>query len=158
MGTAAGLLEQRQTGAATQTVEGQALAKLELLLEALKPEAPAASPNNSGGGAPGQGEKPPAGLQSVNELKLLKLMQQQLNLRAQRLQEAVDRGGKLTDEQRQQYAGLGEEQGRLAELTLQLLRAQPQNPEDNPAELPELLPDEDKLRPQPRQTPQEESP
>ena len=66
------------------------------------------------------------------QLKLLKLLQEDLNLRTQQLNQA-EAAGKPAEELREQYARLSEEQGRLAELTFQLLR--PQSPDSGePAE------------------------
>ena len=58
------------------------------------------------------------------QLKLLKLLQEDLNLRTQQLHQA-EAAGKPAEELRGQYARLSEEQGRLAELTFQILRPQP---------------------------------
>ena len=58
------------------------------------------------------------------QLKLLKLLQEDLNLRTQQLHQA-EAAGKPTEELREQYARLLEEQGHLTELTFQLLRPQP---------------------------------
>ena len=64
------------------------------------------------------------GVLPLAQLKLLKLLQEDLNLRTQQLNQA-EAAGKPADELREQYARLSEEQGRLAELTFQLLRPQP---------------------------------
>ncbi len=61
------------------------------------------------------------------QLKLLKLLQEDLNLRTQQLNQA-EAAGQPTEELREQYTRLLEEQGRLAALTFQILRPQP--PED----------------------------
>jgi hypothetical protein len=143
MNEAAALLEQRQTGATTQEAQALTLAKLQLLLEALKPETPLNAPNQgnneqgrAGEGGAGQGGRPASGVQTLAELKLLKLLQHEINLRTQHLQEAAAAEGKLTDRQRDAYNRLGEEQGRLAVLILELLQTQPEPRKDHPAELP----------------------
>ena len=64
------------------------------------------------------------GVLPLAQLKLLKLLQEDLNLRTQQLNQA-EAAGKPAEELREQYARLSEEQGRLAELTFQLLRPQP---------------------------------
>ena len=78
----------------------------------------------AGGGPGGQGGAP-GGVQTVAELKLLKLLQQDIALRTQQLQQRIDAGEPLDDEDRREYAVLGEEQGRLADLDaiLEIMRA-----------------------------------
>jgi hypothetical protein len=141
MGQAAALLSRLQTGTSTEEAEKDALASLDLLLEALKKE-PAAEAQSSGagGGQAGQGGSGDA-VQMLAELKLLKLLQEEVNRRTTGLQKVVQAAETLTDEQRSQYAALKEEQGRLADLTSQLLQVQQGAPEDDPAGLPDLRPD-----------------
>lgn len=151
MGQAAGRLKRQQTGEITQRAENNALARLELLIEALKPEPPIAEPGDGGGGGGDGGDAGGAtGGQAGNaalvrlmaELKLLKLLQQEVNLRTGQLQH--DAGADpLSAEQLRQFDSLSKEQGQLADLTLQLIQPQPQAPEDDPAALPDprLKPD-----------------
>ncbi len=139
MTTAAEMLERQQTDEETVEAERAALARLELLLEALEPEQPEEDSNAGGGSAPGgQGPQMPGGVQTVAELKLLKLLQQEINLRTATLQEAVEKAGQLTDSLRKESRALGEEQGRLADLVLEMLQPEPNAPEENPDSLPEL--------------------
>ncbi len=135
MGRAAEGLEQRQTGAATQQAEQNALARLALVLEALQPDKPASPPadGSSGGGTPGN-QGAPGGVQNVAELKLLKLLEQEVHLRTRQLQEAAGLGKPLGDAQRRELEALGQQQGRLADLLMQLLKPAAQNPEDAPQE------------------------
>ncbi len=99
------------------------------MLAAMEPEKPDEQANGGGAGSPGdqqggpQGGSPPGGVLPLAQLKLLKLLQEDLNLRTQRLNQA-EAAGKATEDLRDQYARLLEEQGRLAELTFQLLRPQ----------------------------------
>jgi len=58
------------------------------------------------------------------QLKLLKLLQENLNLHTTQLHQQ-EAAGKPAADLRDEYARLSEEQGRLAELTFQLLRPQP---------------------------------
>ena len=53
------------------------------------------------------------------ELKFIKLWQEDLNRRTQQLE--LDAAGKPPEELRERYAALAEDQGRLAEVTLQLM-------------------------------------
>jgi hypothetical protein len=131
MGRAFSLLQQRQTGPATQQSEQNAVERLKLILAAMEPEKPGEQAGGGGAGDRG-GQQPggqPGGVLPLAQLKLLKLLQEDLNLRTQRLNQA-EAAGKPNEELREQYA---EEQGRLSELTFQLLR--PQSPDNgDPAE------------------------
>ena len=132
MGGAADLLERRDTAAAAQQFEQSALERLALLIEALKPEPPEKKPD--------EGEPPPKpdsqtqrGVQSLAELKLLRLLQQQINGRTRQLQEAVAKAGKLDAEHRRQYDELAAEQERLAALVDKMITAEADAPaEESP--------------------------
>ena len=130
MGRAAALLQRRQAGLATQQAEQNALERLKLMLAAMEPEEPGKTASGDDAGKQG-GDKhdggPPAGVLPLAQLKLLKLLQEDLNLRTQQLNQA-EAAGRAAEELRDQYARLLEEQGRLAELTFQILR--PQSPEN----------------------------
>jgi len=133
MGRAAALLDRRETGDGAQRAEHDALRRLDMLLEALKPEEPTAESDGGGGQGNQQGPPPGAGIQSLAELKLLKLLQHEVNLRTETLQQAVAPDGKPNEQQRRQFQSLADQQGRLADLLLQLLRPVQQKPEDEPA-------------------------
>ncbi len=139
MGRAADLLDGRATGAETRLAEQNAMRRLNLLLEALKPEPPTEKKddNNGGGGGPGnKGAKPPGdGIKKLAELKLLKLLQQDIQLRSVELQLAVGAGGASEDQQRQ-FTQLAEEQGRLADLMLKMLQPVDNAPEENAENIP----------------------
>ena len=127
MGRAAALLQRRQTGPATQAAEQNAIDRLKLILTAMEAEEPgkAANENVQGDqGRPNRDGGPPPGVLPLAQLKLLKLLQEDLNFRTQQLNQA-EAASQPTEELREQYARLSEEQGRLAELTFQLLRPQP---------------------------------
>ena len=128
MDQAAGFLDRYQTAAETQQAQQNAMHRLDLLLDALKPEPPENQPN-----PPANAEnKPPAnanqtpkqGQSTVNlsELKLLKMLQEDINRRTAALAEAVGSEGKSTDQQRKEYEQLAEEQARLAELILKMMK------------------------------------
>jgi hypothetical protein len=145
MGRAADLLDERATGRDTRAAQQNALHRLDLLLEALKPEPPPEKKDEeNAGGAGGQGKqgaKPPGdGIKKLAELKLLKLLQQEIQLRTVELQQAVGAGG-ADKEQRRQFAQLSEEQGRLAELMLKMLQPVNNAPEENPENVPDLRED-----------------
>jgi len=136
IGRAAALLRRRDTGPTTQLLENSALSKLELLLEAVEPEQADEDGSNNAGGGTGRGGMPPGAVQTLAELKLLKLLQEEINLRTQQFPDDLDPAN-LSDLQRRQYAILSADQGRLAELLLQLLQSE-QNPEDDPDSLPDM--------------------
>ena len=145
MGRAAGLLKKRHTDETTQQAERRALARLNHLLQALakdndeekdgKPE--------KGGGAGGQGGGGGGAqkIHDVSELKLLKLMQQDVNSRTRALEDQLARAKTLTDQQRREYQQLSEEQGQLADIVLNLLESEDSADEDNPESLPDMRDD-----------------
>jgi len=128
MGRAGALLDQRQTGAATQQAEKDALARLELLVEAVKPEKPDAGSADTAEGPRDPRNKPAGAVQTLAELKLLKLLQEQLNTRTQRWQQSVGKSPKPTPQQRDELAALREEQGRLADLVEQMIPPEEPSP------------------------------
>ncbi|MGA2031544.1 MAG: hypothetical protein ABSG68_04755 [Thermoguttaceae bacterium] len=137
MERAAALLDGHATGPDTQQAQQQAIARLAMLLEALKPDTPAAKPGDpqQGGAGQGGGGQPGTPL-SLAELKLLKLMQEDINARTRQLQEQIGAAKELTARQLREYNELSDEQGRLADMVLQLLKPAP-NPEDRPPAEPE---------------------
>ncbi|MEX2173403.1 MAG: hypothetical protein WD872_03520, partial [Pirellulaceae bacterium] len=137
---AAGLLEQRQTGPGVQEAEQAAAARLSHILAALKPDdasAPAGDP------PPEQPASPPPhqggdALNSLAELKLLQLLQGEINRRTAELEVVRSQQGELASEQTSELDALATEQGRLAEMVLNLIQESAPRPEDNP----DLLPDD----------------
>ncbi len=128
MDQAAGFLDRHLTAAETQQAQQNAMRRLDLLLDALKPEPPENQPN-----PPANAEnKPPAnanqtpnqGQSTVNlsELKLLKILQEDINRRTAALAETIGPDEKPTDQQRKEYEQLAEEQARLAELILKMMK------------------------------------
>ncbi len=123
MGLAAGLLDRGRTGGTTQQAQQRADRRLTILLESLLPEEPGAQPDNATSGqGQGQGGKPGGGVRTLAELKLLALLQQEINDRTRQLDQSVDRTKPLSDEVRRTYESLGSEQGSLAELLFELLQ------------------------------------
>ncbi|HXT61203.1 MAG TPA: hypothetical protein VN699_21360 [Pirellulales bacterium] len=141
MAAAAALLDRRQTGAPAQQTMQQALARLGQLLDALQPdeddEQQPQQEESAGGGEQGQGKQPQDGARLVAELKLLKLMQAEINQQTKALEDARRETGDLTAEQKRAYAELSEEQGKLADVLLDLVQADESNPEDDPENLPQ---------------------
>ncbi len=123
MGQAADSLDRRETGPATQESQENAIRRLDQLAEALKPEPPAEpkpdDENQPAGGDNNASKKqgtPSDGIPPIAQLKLLKLMQQEINSRIEALQQAV--ADKPTAEQLRQYKALSRQQGKLAEIVL----------------------------------------
>jgi hypothetical protein len=143
MAVAAALLDRRQVGAPAQQAMQQALVRLGQLLAALQTdqahdEQQPQEEEGAGGGEQGQGKQPQDGSRLVAELKLLKLMQGEINQQTQALEVARRETGVLTAEQKRAYAELSEEQGKLADLLLDLIQPDESNPEDDPEQLPKL--------------------
>jgi hypothetical protein len=150
MARAADLLDRRQTGPSTQDAQRLAIRQLGLLVEAFKPEPPSSQDQSpAAGDNPPQQGPPAAVLPPLAELKLMKLMQQEINSRIEDLNKAA--AGKPTPEQSRQYAELSHQQGRLADILLQSL--QPTSQSDEPRKAPpqvkpvyHLLVDEQQLK------------
>ncbi len=138
---AARWLDQSDTGAETQRAEQVALVRLRQLVEALADDDDAEPPpeeNPDGGGK--QGDLPPAGvIQLLAQLKLVDLMQKEINRRTDELEEArMRRGGTLTEDQQHEAEDLAVEQGKLADIILNLSQPIDSNPEDDPDSLPDV--------------------
>jgi hypothetical protein len=125
MDRAAGLLDRGLTGEETQQAQSAALHRLELVLEALKPETPQTQPSTGANvpemGEGKEGQKVPQRTISLAELKLLKMLQREINARTVALAQSLGPNGKPTDQQRRQYAQLAEEQNRLAEMVMKMV-------------------------------------
>jgi hypothetical protein len=127
MDQAVASLDRRSTGTETQQAQQNVMRRLDLLLEVLKPEPPEnnqSKPNaNAGNKTPAsanQAAKPPQSIENLAELKLLKMLQEEINRRTADLGETVGPEGKPTDQQRKEYSELAEEQARLAEMILKM--------------------------------------
>jgi hypothetical protein len=124
------LLDGRQIGTATQDVEQSAMRRLDRLLEALKPDEPIAQGEGPSGGQGGpQGAAGGGGL-TLADLRLLRLLQKEINARTQKLQQAAHPSAKPSDEQVRRYDQLSEEQGHLADNVRQSSPSQQE--EQNP--------------------------
>jgi hypothetical protein len=147
MTTAARRLAKLDTGDETLRAASDALRRLQQIVEALKrdPSDNPPKPNDGGGGGGGGNKQPPADkIALLAEVKLLKMMQEQVNLRTRELDETARKLPMLTDDLRRGYIELAREQGKLAELTLK--KSAPLEPpaEDDPDALPDLRPEEKK--------------
>ena len=141
MERAAEQLTAEQTGADTQQTERQALTRLEQLLASLEPESGEESEGGQGGEQQGeaQGQPPADGIPAVAQLKMLKMMQEDVNQRTQRLAAQQHRQGEWTPEMQSQLADLREEQGILADLAWDLSQPEAVAPEDDLDNLPDVF-------------------
>ncbi len=164
MDRAAGLLDERETGAGAQGAQEAARLRLAQLIDAFgnkKKKKKAGQQGGGGGGGGGGSQGGSDGSFVLTQLKLLKLMQEDLNGRFRTL---VTEGGDNARVVRRQLSEIAEEQGKLAELTLKLSKPTENNPEDTPEKLPDVrledveldlqLPvDDTKLEPAPDEVP-----
>jgi hypothetical protein len=138
MSRAAAMLDRNQTGPPTLALEKAAIVRLDQLLEAIRPEEPEEGSSDSGGGE-GQGGQPQGSpgdaLHALAELKLLKLLQEEVNLRTRKLEEQFGGAPNVPEDARREYSELSRQQGRLADLLLNLLTPA-EDPESNPDALP----------------------
>ncbi len=143
-------LQQRLTDAETQATQQNALRRLDLLTEALKPEAPQAetpeeAPDTEADAGAGDGGEAGAGQggysdakKTLLQLKVLRLLQQDVGLRTRALPQGIAADDALTTPQRGEFALLSEEQGQLADGVSQL-------PTETPEQSP-LVPIAGKMR------------
>jgi membrane protein implicated in regulation of membrane protease activity len=136
MNRAAEAFEAGESGTEAQAAAERAASRLTQLVEALSQDKP---PMEDGEQGPQQGpgeneqEPPSDGIPAIAQLKMLKMLQDELNARTAALDSRAGSGG-LSDEQAREYARLSREQGQLAELVERL--AQP--PEDEGIDLDDL--------------------
>ena len=145
MRRAGGLLQRGETGPTVKSAAESALTRLNQILEALRPDDPKAG----GELTPGQ-QQPPAGSPGSNpsgataELKLLHLLQEEINRRTVELEKSRASKGSLTAEEVAEQGALAREQGRLADMVLNLIDVAAERPEDNLDLIPEQKPRDDK--------------
>jgi hypothetical protein len=132
---AAALLQRGHTDISAKLAAKNAATRLTQMLSALEPETgvpPDAPP--AGQPAAQSGRQGPPG--SVAELMLLQLLQGEINRRTQELEAIRSRDGELSDQQGQELLSLAAQQGRLAEMVLNMIRESAERPEDHPDLLP----------------------
>jgi hypothetical protein len=130
-------LQGGETTPAIVKSESDALARLEQLLAALKPEeSTPGEPQQPPPAGEGQNQGNQPTLQNLAELKLLKLMQEAIHMRTAELEEARRKTGTLSEEQVKELESLAREQGQLADRVLEMIRAAAERPEDDLGNLP----------------------
>lgn len=137
MTRAAELLTHRETGSATQTSQEAARLRLAQLLVAFqdKKQPKAGGGDEGGGGSAGGKGARSDGNQVLTQLKLLKLLQEDLNGRYKTVTAAEGDPAALPARELSEIAA---EQGKLAELALKLAQPPKDNPEDDPEKLPDV--------------------
>jgi hypothetical protein len=144
MEAAAELLKQRDAGEVTQRAEQAALKRFVDLVEALKPDEDKPDDQQQqqeeegGGGGGSQSAPPQDGVPNIAQLKMLKLLQQDLIERTANLAKIRRDRGKLTEAEQRELQQLAQEQLNLADLVRNLTKlATPDEPEEKPHEKPE---------------------
>jgi hypothetical protein len=134
MTRAAELLERQRTGSQTQTAQEAARQRFAQLLAAMENRAKAGKEGQeSGGSGGGKGGGRQDGNQALTQLKLLKILQEDL---INRYRTATVDDHK--DNVEQQLAEIAAEQEQLADLALKLSQPTAENPEDDPEQLPDV--------------------
>jgi hypothetical protein len=146
--SAAKLLTARDTGAKTQQTEQAAQRRLARLLAALKSDKKGGEKKGGGGEGGGQGKGAQGGIRSISELKLLKLMQEDLNDRFAAASDPV--ATEAAAERLELLTRLSIEQGQLADLALKLSQPTETDPAGDPEKLPDVRRDEQPARPDER--------
>lgn len=152
MARTAGMVRERRTDKPTQRIAETAVRRLQQLLEAIKPRNAKGGGEQGGaggGGAEQGGEQVP---NSLAELVLIKLLQEDVNSRTKEL-DAIRKRGKLTPDESQEFERLGKEQGQLAELLLELIGEQKENADTLDLDLKESDAKPDELKPAPQRKP-----
>jgi len=120
MGDVAGRLDQRDLSGATVEMLADLLARLEQLIDALFEEAsPPEDEFASGGGAGMQGQ-PRGPVPTLAELKLLKMLQLEVNRRTRVLAESLE-SGEPSEETLSKISELGERQEQIRELAEKMI-------------------------------------
>jgi hypothetical protein len=124
MERAAGRLQRRQTDDLTVAQQQNAQRRLAQLLDALKSAKKEQKDSQGGGEAGGKGGGAQGqGIKLLAQLKLFKMLQEEINNRTGELEKDYGDEARLPDNIRREYQDLAEEQRQLADLMLQLLPA-----------------------------------
>jgi len=142
MAIAAGWLGRQTCDARVQAAQQAALDRLARLVEALRRPPSEAQPSAPGGAQAAAGQQP--GKRSapgaVAQLRLLRMLQEDLFVRTQDWQARFGGQSPLPPEAQEEYKRLSDEQGRLADLLMDLIGGEAAGgrpPQDAPTEQPE---------------------
>ena len=134
---AAERLEAGETGAATKDLEEDALRRLMQVREALKPEESAPpEPQDDQQQPPAAPNDAAAPTANLAELKLLKLMQEEIQRQTAELERLRLQAGQLDEQQTQRLEALAREQGKLANMVMDMIKTAAERPEDSLPDLP----------------------
>ncbi|MCE9545812.1 MAG: hypothetical protein K8T25_09890 [Planctomycetia bacterium] len=144
MNRAADRLARLDTGREPQRAQQRAFDRMNVIQKALELDKPDKDKDmeEEGNGGQGAGQQPPPqqqsgdGIHTLSELKLLRLMQEDVRSRTDAVNEHKTAGGPLSDADLRELGELAEEQGRLADLIFKLKSAPVPAPEENPDKLP----------------------
>jgi hypothetical protein len=118
MSEAVARLKKEETGVATQEIEEDVIKKLSDLIEALRKERN--KPDKGGGGGGGGGGKQPL-VPPLAELRMLKIMQRDVNARTKKIDEDVrktkDTGSALNKDQKDRLRRTALKEGEIARIT-----------------------------------------
>ncbi len=143
MAVSAAWMERGRVDDPARSAQQEALARLRRVLEALGPEGPGqpaqakpAAPRDAPASTPPATSRSASGvaLRRLAEIKLLKLLQEDLNRQTAELDQAVQAGQLPPHEARRRYHEISQQQGRLAELLLAI--GAPDGEEPEPAGTP----------------------
>jgi hypothetical protein len=134
MTRAGDLLEHRETGSHTQGAQEAARLRFAQLLTAFANKSKPGGGKDSDGEGGGGAGSPSDGKQAIAQLKLLKILQEDLNGRYRKLSGARDEAATAAG----QLAEIAAEQGKLADLALKLAQPAAKKPEDDPENLPDV--------------------
>jgi len=148
------LLENESTGEETQRHQQNAIARLEIVLEAF---GQSSGGEGEGQSSAGQQDGQPGGQRHIAELQLIKLLQQDIHDRTVRLEQRIREANGPNQQHQEASRRLSHEEARLMELFLDMAVPQERPAEDDPESLPDLseldkpkadgLPPEDELPP-----------
>jgi hypothetical protein len=131
------LLERQRTGSLTQSAQEAARQRFAQLLSAFENKSKPKEGQEGSGSGGGKSQGRPDGDQVLTQLKLLKLLQEDLN---SRYHNAAAPDANSADAV-QELADIATDQKKLAELAGNLAQPPDANPEDNPESLPDVRQD-----------------
>jgi hypothetical protein len=134
---AADRLDAQDAGPAVKGAQEDALRGLLLLEEALKSDDSEPMPMEDEPPPEGEGQPPAGAVQNIAELKLVKLLQEEIQRQTAELEKLGQQNGKLTADQEQRLDELARDQGKLAEMVVNLIAKGEEKGEDALPALPE---------------------
>ncbi|MFM1802352.1 MAG: hypothetical protein RJA81_1704, partial [Planctomycetota bacterium] len=127
-------LQRLETGEPTQQAEKSAAERLQQLIDSLQPDKPKDGQQQDQQQQQGQGQQGSQdegdGIPTIAQLKMLKRLQSEINLRTEELDTRKQAGGKLSNEEETELDCLKTEQGRLADLLRDLSKPKRSDGED----------------------------